>query len=87
MRIIIEFDVSSITINFACTYFWSPYLVQIGAEIRVSIADVDLDRYSPSIGLLVRLFVVEAGWKPFFPPRTKKDEQGLKNMDGLAWSP
>ena len=31
------------SINFACTDFWSPYLVQIGAEIRVSMADVDTD--------------------------------------------
>ena len=30
-------------INFACTDFWSLYLVQIGAEIRVSIADIDSD--------------------------------------------
>ena len=30
-------------INSACTDFWSPYLVQIGAEIRVSVADVDTD--------------------------------------------
>ena len=43
VRIIIEFDVSGATINFACTDFWSPYLVQIGAEICVSIADVDSD--------------------------------------------
>ena len=31
------------SINFACTGFWSPYLVQTGAEIRVCIADVDMD--------------------------------------------
>ena len=31
------------SINFACTDFWSPYLVQIAAEIRVSMADVDTD--------------------------------------------
>ena len=31
------------SINFACTDFWSPYLVQISAEIHVSIADVDSD--------------------------------------------
>ena len=31
------------SINFACTEFWSPYLVQIGVEIRVSVADVDRD--------------------------------------------
>ena len=31
------------SINFACTDFWSPYLVQTGAEIRVSVADVDTD--------------------------------------------
>ena len=35
------------------TDFWSPYLVQIGAEIRVSVADVDTDsllsqNWSPS---------------------------------------
>ena len=31
------------SINFPCTDFWSPYLVQSGAEIRVSFADVDMD--------------------------------------------
>ena len=31
------------SINFACTDFWSPYLVQMGAEIRQSVADVDTD--------------------------------------------
>ena len=31
------------SVNFACTDFWSPYLMQMGAEIRVSIADVDSD--------------------------------------------
>ena len=31
------------SINFACTDFWSPYMVQMGAEIRVSIADFDSD--------------------------------------------
>ena len=31
------------SINFLCTDFWSPYLVQMGAEIRVSVADVDTD--------------------------------------------
>ena len=30
-------------INFVCTDFWSPYLLQMGAEILVSIADVDSD--------------------------------------------
>ena len=29
-------------IKFACTDFWSSYLVQISAEICVSIADVDM---------------------------------------------
>ena len=43
MRIIREFDISGTVINFACMDFWSPYLVQTGAEIRVSIADVDTD--------------------------------------------
>ena len=43
MRIVIEFDVSGTTINFACTDFWSPYLVQIKAEIHVFVADVGLD--------------------------------------------
>ena len=43
MRIIIEFDVNGTTINFACTDFWSPYLVQIDAEIYVFIAGVDSD--------------------------------------------
>ena len=33
------------SINFVCTDFWSLYLVQMRAEIRVSIADVDLDPY------------------------------------------
>ena len=31
------------SINFACADFWSPYLVEIGAEIRVSMADVHTD--------------------------------------------
>ena len=31
------------SINFACTDFWSPYLVQMGAGIRQSVADVDTD--------------------------------------------
>ena len=31
------------SIKFPCTDFWSPYLVQIGAEIRVSVADIDTD--------------------------------------------
>ena len=43
MRIIIEVDVSGTTINFACMDFWSLYLVQIGAEIRVFVANVGLD--------------------------------------------
>ena len=30
-------------INFACMDFLSPYLLQMGAEIRVSVADVDMD--------------------------------------------
>ena len=30
-------------INFIYTDFWSPYLVQMGAEIRVSIVDIDMD--------------------------------------------
>ena len=43
VRIIIEFNVSGTNINFICTDFWSPYLMQIGAEIHVSVADVDSD--------------------------------------------
>ena len=39
------------SINFACIDFWSPYLLEMDAEIRVSIADVDTDplltRYWP----------------------------------------
>ena len=31
------------SINFACADFWSPYLVQMGAGIRQSVADVDTD--------------------------------------------
>ena len=31
------------SINFACTDFWSPFLLQIGAEIQQSMADVDTD--------------------------------------------
>ena len=31
------------SIEFICTDFWSPYVVQMGAEIHVSVADVDLD--------------------------------------------
>ena len=31
------------SINFACMDFWSSYLVQTDAEIRVSVADVDTD--------------------------------------------
>ena len=31
------------SINCVCTDFWSPYLVQMGPEIRVYIADVDSD--------------------------------------------
>ena len=31
------------SINFACMDFGSPYLVQMGAEIRRSMADVDKD--------------------------------------------
>ena len=31
------------SINFACMDFWCMYLVQIGAEIRQSVADVDTD--------------------------------------------
>ena len=33
------------SINFAYTDFWSPYLVQIGTEIPVSIANVNLDPF------------------------------------------
>ena len=43
LRIIKEFDVGGTIINFACTDFWSPYFVQTGAEIRVSVAAVDTD--------------------------------------------
>ena len=31
------------SINFVCTDFWSPYLVQMGAGIRQSMANVDTD--------------------------------------------
>ena len=31
------------SINFVCTDFCSPYLLQMGAETRVSIVDVDID--------------------------------------------
>ena len=31
------------SINFACTDFWSLYLLQIGAEIPQSMVDVDTD--------------------------------------------
>ena len=31
------------SINSACTDFWSPYLVQMGAGIRQFVADVDTD--------------------------------------------
>ena len=41
------------SINSACTDFWSPYLVQMGAEIRQSVPDVGMD-YSAKIGLPVR---------------------------------
>ena len=43
--------------------------------------------YSASIGLLVRLSIVEAAQKPIFPPRTKKRGHGLKNIGGLTQSP
>ena len=41
-------------------------------------------RFLASIGLLVRLFIMEAAQKPIFPPQTKKHGHGLKNTDGLA---
>ena len=44
-------------------------------------------RHSASIDLLVRLSVVEAAQKQVFPPWTNKHGHGLKNTDGLAWSP
>ena len=31
------------SINFASTDFWSLYLLEMGVEIRVSVADVDTD--------------------------------------------
>ena len=31
------------SINFAYTDFWSPYLVQMGAEIRQSVVDIHTD--------------------------------------------
>ena len=31
------------SIKLTSTDFWSPYLVQMGAEIRQSMADVDMD--------------------------------------------
>ena len=31
------------SINFTCTDFWSPYLPEMGAEVRVFIVDVDMD--------------------------------------------
>ena len=44
MRILLKNSMLAVeSINFTCTDFWSPYLVQIGAEIRVSIAEVDTD--------------------------------------------
>ena len=38
--------------NFACTDFWNSYLVQMGAEIRVSVVDVDTD------------FLLSQNWPP-----------------------
>ena len=61
--------------------------MQIGIEIRVSIANADSDSLSASIGLLVRLSVVEAGRKPILPPQTENHGHELKNTDGLVWSP
>ena len=44
MRILLKNLILAVQyINFVCTDFWSPYLVQIGAEIRQSVADVDTD--------------------------------------------
>ena len=31
------------SIKLVSTNFWSPYLVQIGTKIRVSVVDVDMD--------------------------------------------
>ena len=62
-------------------------MTQIGAEIRWSVADVDLNPLPASIGLLVRLFVKDAARKPILAPRTKKHGHGLKKTDGLVRSP
>ena len=44
MRVLLKIFMLAVqSINFAYTDFWSPYLVQIDAEIRQSMADVDMD--------------------------------------------
>ena len=61
--------------------------MQIGAEIRVSVAEVDSDLllsqyWSPST------FVHRGSCSETdFPPWRKRHGHGLKNTDGLAWSP
>ena len=63
------------SINFVCTDFWSPYLLQMGAEIRVFIADVDSDPF------LIR----------YWPPNTIVHrgsylETDSSTMDKKAWT-
>ena len=53
-------------------------MLQMGAEIRVSIADVDSFRYSAGIGLLVCQSIVGAAQKPIFLPRTKSMDTDSK---------
>ena len=75
------------SINFACMDFWSPYLAKMGAEIRVSVADVDTIPYSARIGLPVRQYIMEAGevaQKPIQRPRTKSTETNSQKTDGMT---
>ena len=70
------------SINFACTDFWSPSLVQMGVGVRQSVADVDTDsllsqNWPPSPPL-----VREAARKPILLLRKNTDGKKRKKQHG-----
>ena len=84
VRIISKFDVSNTIHQFwtfgVCT--WCKAVLKFVSPLLTSTRI----RYSANIGLLLRLFVMEATQKPILPPWAKKHKHGLKNMDKLAQS-
>ena len=73
-------------INFACTHFWSLYLVKIGAETDSPWLTSTRIPCSSRIVLPIRQYVMgagEAARKPIQRPRTKNTETDYQKTDGM----